>query len=86
MSVHHTMRRAILIALLGADGEPFTDRTLWAAVSISPLFRDRPPQAEYESARRELEAEGYLAGAVDDFEKIATWTLTTKGKHQAQKL
>ena len=73
---------AILKGLLAADGTPMPDAAL---NGLGVMVHPQPPLAEIISVKKEMETEGFIAGATDGL-GILSWTLTVKGKHQAQQI
>jgi hypothetical protein len=74
----------ILRALLRMDGLPMVEETLSSAVKLA--LSPAPVKSEIDTARRELEAEGFISGNRDELLETVTWTLTDKGAHRARQL
>jgi hypothetical protein len=82
MTTRQKLRVAILKSLLAADETPLPESVL--IETALQLVQKDPTKAEAETARQELESEGYITGARGFTGR--EWVLTTKGKLQAQQL
>ena len=81
MLKRQSIKEALLKGLLRADDTPMPDAAL---VAVGLLCHPTPPRSEVESVLREMEEAGFISGS-DGFTG-RSWTLTVKGKHQAQQL
>lgn len=78
--MRNTLKRFILRALDQMGGQPISQIALFAAVrSAFPTALE----SEITAAHKDLESDGFVAGARDDLDSQVTWTLTTKGQHKA---
>lgn len=79
------LKRGILLALLSWDGMPMIQSSLVSAAQCNTRPA-QPTDADVLDALKDLQAEGYVIGATDDFSKEQCWTLTVKGTLQARQL
>lgn len=84
MTLRTQIKIFALKALLNMDGVPLRDETLHHYIGLG--FQPAPPTLDITTALKEAQAEGYIAGSTNEFEKTVTWTLTTKGEHKAKQL
>jgi hypothetical protein len=78
------LKKFILLSLNACDGLPMPQSALVGAVQN--LARPgQPTKSDVEDALKAVEREGFCEGVSDEFSET-TWTLTTKGIHQARKL
>jgi hypothetical protein len=78
------LKQFILRALNRMEGRPMKDKSLLEAAHGA--FEPPPTVGDINAAKRELELDGFIHGATDDFDKSITWTLTPKGQHKANQL
>lgn len=74
---------ALLRILRRMEGEPMPEAALRAGAQN--MFYPAPSTAEVDTARKELEEDGYIAGLSDDLTGVS-WSLTQKGEHKAAKI
>lgn len=79
------LKRAILITLAALDGDPMPETSLLSAAQAMTRHL-KPTQSDAAEALKDCEAEGYCAGATDEFAHEHTWTLTPKGVAKARQI
>ena len=77
------LKITLLKSLYQCDGEPMPQAALIGAARIGTS--GNPTNLDIESAIKDLEADGYLAGLTDDITGVS-WSLTEKGKFRAVSL
>ena len=78
------IKRLIVRALAAAEGVPVPDSLVdtWCLDRLWP----RPLLSDVHLGKRELEADGFIIGAVDDLDGGVMWTLTVKGRLRGKQL
>jgi len=75
----------VVLVLHAWDGMPMPEEALVSAVQAHARPQ-APTESDVLEALRDCEAAGLVTGVTDDFSGERSWSLTTKGEHQARQM